>query len=775
MKNLKALLALTLALILAFGASVDAFAESYKASVYASVMNVYSKASASEKYKIGELKKGTSFTVTQTSGDWAKISYDGKKGYARIADMKNSEKKTMYIKSDCKMYKTASSGGSVVRSYSASTKVYMVGKSGDYYLIDDGNGHTGYIRKSNLTSSFPSFSGYAKEIAPLYKSASSSTEDFRITVGTRLKVTGMEGDYYKIKTSTGGYEGYIKKSAFSKNLPDYEKKSAYVNAADTPALKKPSSGAEKWKNMSLNAKVYVVGESGSYSAVIQDGDVRVAYIQKTQLSASRVSAKATAKPEATAKATSSPGKSADKLVGKTAFAARIAPMYSSASTSSFICSITVGSRLTVKSESGDFYRVVTSTGNREGYMKKSDVAAQLPAYTKTQTYTNKNDVAAYKTSSGGEKWGYLSVNTELYAVGEANGYKAVFKKGDVRIAYVKKEDLSSSKTRETAKPSETVKPSETAKPSETQKAFTPVSGYAAKITTLYSTASETSPRFDITVGTRLNATAETGSFYKVKTVTGSYEGYILKTAFASSCPDYEKTKFYVNAKDTPAYKRATSSSDKWQYLTLNAEVYRVGESGDYAAVILNGDVRVGYVNKKYLSSSKTESPATTPKPTSSTHSSGNYITYVPESLRSTQTTFSAALTNAQKIEYAIYFAQEHMGYLYNSRPDNKNTFDCLTLCYYAYSKVGKYIPSSSYACGYNGSYPYIRDLEQLKRGDIVCFDTLDDSDSSDHVGIYLGSGYFIHCSSGAGMVVVSKMSSGYYKEHFYCGRRILET
>ena len=774
MKSFKAVLALALALILAFGTSVEALAESYKASVYVSVMNVYSKASASEKYKIGELKKGTSFTVTQTSGDWAKISYSGKKGYARIADMKSSEKKTMYIKSDCKMYKTASSGSSAVRSYTSGTKVYMVGKSGDYYLIQDENGNTGYIRKSNLSSSFPSFSGYAKEITPVYKTASSSTELFRVTVGARLKVTGKSGSYYKVTTSTGGYEGYIKTSAFAKNLPEYKKTAAYVNTTDAPALKKPSSGAEKWKNLSLNTKVYVVGESGSYSAVIQDGDVRVAYLKKSQLSASRVSEKATDSP-----------KSSDSLVGKTAFAARITPMYEKASTSGFICSITVGAKLTVKSESGDYYRVVTATGSREGYVKKSDVSKTCPDYTKTLTYANKNDVAAYKTSSGGEKWGYLSVNTELYAVGEVNGYKAVFQKGDVRIAYVKKDCLSTVPVQATAQPTQTVKPTQTAKPEETQKPFSAKSGFAAKITTLYKTASTSSPQFDITVGTRLTATEESGSYYKVKTTTDGYEGYIAKSAFAESCPEYTKTKAYISAKDTPAYTRGTSSSARWQYLALNTEVYEVGKSGNYTAVILEGGVRVGYVSPRNLAANpiksdepnKDDAPDSKDKPSFvGTYHSATSTTDMPERLKSTQSTYSSSLTNAQKLEYVIYFAQERLGYPYSSHPNNNTSFDCLTLCYYAYSKIGKYIPSSSYACGYNGSYEYILDPKKLKRGDVVCFDTNpDDSDSSDHVGIYLGSGYFIHCSSAAKMVVVSNMNSGYYKQHFYVARRILDT
>ena len=62
----------------------------------------------------------------------------------------------------------------------------------------------------------------------------------------------------------------------------------------------------------------------------------------------------------------------------------------------------------------------------------------------------------------------------------------------------------------------------------------------------------------------------------------------------------------------------------------------------------------------------------------------------------------------------------------------------------------------------------------LKRGDMVCFDTVSDSDACDHTGIYLGNGYFIHASSAAKKVILSSLSSGYYKRTFSWGRRVFD-
>ena len=40
------------------------------------------------------------------------------------------------------------------------------------------------------------------------------------------------------------------------------------------------------------------------------------------------------------------------------------------------------------------------------------------------------------------------------------------------------------------------------------------------------------------------------------------------------------------------------------------------------------------------------------------------------------------------------------------------------------------------------------------------FNTISDSDLSDHAGVYIGDGYFIHASSGAHKVVVSNLTTG---------------
>ena len=124
-----------------------------------------------------------------------------------------------------------------------------------------------------------------------------------------------------------------------------------------------------------------------------------------------------------------------------------------------------------------------------------------------------------------------------------------------------------------------------------------------------------------------------------------------------------------------------------------------------------------------------------------------------------------------KVETIVAAAKEKLGCKYVFASTGPNTFDCSGLVKYCYSKVGISIPHSAYSIGY-GSATKIA-YSGLVRGDIVCLNTLADSDLSDHVGIYLGGGQFIHASSGKAQVIISDLTSGYYNRVFSWGKRYI--
>lgn len=129
-------------------------------------------------------------------------------------------------------------------------------------------------------------------------------------------------------------------------------------------------------------------------------------------------------------------------------------------------------------------------------------------------------------------------------------------------------------------------------------------------------------------------------------------------------------------------------------------------------------------------------------------------------------------TASEKIEKVIEIAKQQLGKPYVYATAGPNTFDCSGFTKYCYAKVGVSLLRSAQQVGYNNGTK-IEGISNLKRGDIVCFNTVADNDLSDHVGIYLGGGQFIHASSGGGKVMISTLSNSYYNRVFSWGRRVL--
>lgn len=238
----------------------------------------------------------------------------------------------------------------------------------------------------------------------------------------------------------------------------------------------------------------------------------------------------------------------------------------------------------------------------------------------------------------------------------------------------------------------------------------------------------------------------------------------------------ERIKCYTSKK-TAIYKYASSSSKKLGTVAMGTVAYVAGRSGSYFMVQNKSGTITGYIHKNNLTKTKpaVASGSASNSASSSVSASSDSRTKIPASLKSTVSTYKSSYSNSQKIEYAIYVAQNQLGKRYSSNPSEPTTFDCAGLMYYSYKKAGKKISASAYGQGYDDDFDKITSISDLKRGDMVCFNTNStDSDLCDHTGIYLGSGKFIHASSGAGLVIVSDLTSGYYYRNFSWGRRIFD-
>ena len=128
-------------------------------------------------------------------------------------------------------------------------------------------------------------------------------------------------------------------------------------------------------------------------------------------------------------------------------------------------------------------------------------------------------------------------------------------------------------------------------------------------------------------------------------------------------------------------------------------------------------------------------------------------------------------TTAEKL---VALAKQYLGCTYIYAHQAPPYFDCSGLTYYCYKQFGYTLKRTAYMQGYDDTYPKIAKISDLQLGDLIYFNTnTTDADLSDHAAIYIGDLNFIHASSSAGKVVINSLASGYYKEHFSWGRRVL--
>lgn len=126
-------------------------------------------------------------------------------------------------------------------------------------------------------------------------------------------------------------------------------------------------------------------------------------------------------------------------------------------------------------------------------------------------------------------------------------------------------------------------------------------------------------------------------------------------------------------------------------------------------------------------------------------------------------------SNIAIIEEVITFAASLLGTPYKTGGKGPKNFDCSGYTAYVLKHVGVNASTGSKAQGNNEKWPKIS-YKNLKRGDLLIF-TNTRLSAIGHVGIYLGDGRFIHCSSGSAMSVTISHLEGTYMNRFLWGRR----
>ena len=225
------------AVVVALLAACPALASSTTAKVNSSSARVYKTASTSSASV--KMKKGTKLTVKSVSGSWAKVTLGGKTGYMPVKYLKKTSRKKVYISRDTYVYKSASSSSGKT-SVSRNTAVYVVGKSGSYYRVQNASGsRSGYVKASCISSS-KSSGGKSSGKKTSMKSKVVKMQWFN--GGSKVLKKGGYGYIYDIKT---GIKVKIKRMG-GHNHADVEP----ATAADTRKLLRVSGGKWSWDSRS---------------------------------------------------------------------------------------------------------------------------------------------------------------------------------------------------------------------------------------------------------------------------------------------------------------------------------------------------------------------------------------------------------------------------------------------------------------------------------------------------------------------------------------------
>lgn len=147
---------------------------------------------------------------------------------------------------------------------------------------------------------------------------------------------------------------------------------------------------------------------------------------------------------------------------------------------------------------------------------------------------------------------------------------------------------------------------------------------------------------------------------------------------------------------------------------------------------------------------------------------GGATGFVHNSLTSAKQIVASVPPAADRSEL-ISTARRYLGVRYLYGGETSRGFDCSGFVYFLYRTVeGVTLPRTS-AEQATAGVPVKK--EDLQPGDLVFFRT-GRSVRTNHSGIYIGDGNFIHASSGGGQVRIDSITTGYYAARFVTGRRI---
>ena len=789
-KLIRTVAAALVALLLMTSSAVPALAEAFSAVVTSKTMNVYADVSMTD--LLGTLEKNAVVRVIGYSNTIAKISYLNRVGYARVSDMKRVEDiavKAMTV-SEATIYQAPDVNSDNV-DVPANTMLNVLGTSGEWACVEK-DGIAGYVQIIYLTDAVET-----PQAAPAATGSPlpSPTAETGITVRTYSAVTVADTAVYRaasekakpkgvlkpgiqvtvLATSSSGWaciqlngnRGYCKLECLKEGVaedyvfPEPTQSSGgqtaipgVVNVPQLPVYQKPNAGSPSLGTLTQGQRVNVLKWNGEWAYIELNG--QYGYCNIAGLSRADQSQPTAAPTPVNAK--------------RGTVNAKSLPVYQTASTKGVLLgALKKGQVVNVISTKGGWAYIelnghygFCSAGGLTIDKKEEGVPAGFKQANFTATVVM-SDARAYASTNTDAENMPLSLGAEVQVVGYNSTWACIVQDGTYAFVAIK----ALSRTH-----------------------FDPISADCPELETL-SKALLTGGYYDSIPSASYNAAAIAAikRFQSAcgMTQTGIADQNMLRVVYSGYAPVSDLL-----------YKTLAKGDKSDHVSRVQARLYALGYlsktgslSGEYTTTTASA-VKL-FQNTNGITGTGTADPATLKalysldakklpagaKAADAGSSGGGgsgstYLDHVPDGLASTTTTYSRSMSNPEKLEYAIYLAQNALGcpYVYGATGPSK--FDCSGLTCYIFKALDVKLERTAYNQGYDETYEKIDSWEKLKRGDLVYFNTISDSDLSDHAGVYLGDGYFIHASSGAHKVVVSNLTTGYYGRVFSWGRRILK-
>lgn len=739
----KRLTALLLALFLFIGilpAAVPAKAASFTVYVISNTLPVYSKVSTSSSL-LGTMSFGENATCIAYNNSWAAVqNAKGQIGYCKITGLSNVNPNTLskaaYITaSNVPVYRKPTTDAGVMMKLSKNSKYTAVAVTPDKGWVRLQNGkYYGYVQTQYVSAS-PAGSGNTVTPTPpsnlnttvyivsntlkAYASPSTSSRSLgTMSYGESMTLLATSGSWARIRNASGAV-GYCLLSGLSSVNPNSQNTKIYINANNIPVYRKPSTSSGVMMKLALNSSYTAVAVTSDGAWTRLKNGRYYGYVQSKYVSNSIIEEQPPV---------DDPVEIPTEQVTET--------VYVSENTISFYAEPDTASKKLGTMAFGqpiglisvdDGWVKVKNDNSVVGYCRYMDITRYDPNTLATTLYAVKDGVKVYvQPLTSASVHSTLKINAALTMVATTpDGLWARLSMGNGVYAYGQLADFSEKKVAEDNSPI---------------KDITPKTVYIASTTLPCYEQNNTTSKIlgTMSFGEAFTCTGSGEGWARIVNADGAI-GFCKEEGLTNSNPNTYNITLYAQTSNVKVYTKPSSSASTLTTLALNAKVTGVCQSSDKSWIRLKIGSSYGYAQAQYLATTQVQNSGTSTK-------------------------------IAKVIEIAM--AQRGIDYVYGGQ--SPSGFDCSGLTYYSYDKgAGIKLKRTALSQATDSRYPNVA-RSDLKAGDLVFFNTVDDNDNYDHVGIYLGNSQFVHASSGADEVTVSSLDNSYYNRVYSGAKRIIQ-